>query len=349
MSSFYIGNRELKAGVPPYVVAEIGVNFDGDLDVAKASIAAAAEAGAAAAKFQTFRAEEFLADGRAIYEYKTDGGVIRETLSDMFRRLELPDEWHQLLVQHCWSHNVDFLSSPADVLTYDLLASCGVPAIKIASTELINLPLLHHASRHKIPVIVSTGMASAREIDEGLEILATNEAPPILLLHCVSLYPTPDDEANLLRLSSLIDRYKLPTGYSDHTLGADASAAAVALGAVFIEKHFTLNKGGAGPDHALSADPGELAELVRRVNRTANLMGTGNIDPGPTENEAARKYRRSIVAARAIKAGEVIDEQAITLKWPGGGLHPREAKAIIGKTAATNIGADQIIKWEDIQ
>lgn len=346
--SFIIGERELRPGSPPYVAAEIGVNFDGDLEIARRSIEAAARSGASAAKFQTFRAEEFMAGHETVYEYQTADGKIRESMLEMFKRLELPAAWHHELATHCAKHQVDFMSSAADPQSCDLLLACDVPAIKLASEDLINLPLLRHVAGRGRPVILSTGMADTDEIEVALKILTAPVAASVMLLHCVSLYPTPDAEANLIRLVSLQQRFGLPVGYSDHTIGPDAAVAAVALGAIFIEKHFTLDKAMAGPDHALSADPGELSELVTRVNRVARQLGSGAIDPGATERDARRQFRRSIVAARTIQPGERITEEMICLKRPATGLHPHEMPSLIGRVAKVLITKDAQIQLDTL-
>jgi N-acetylneuraminate synthase/N,N'-diacetyllegionaminate synthase len=345
--TFRIGDRELAPGRDPYVAAEIGVNFDGDLDKAKACVDAAVAAGAASAKFQTFRADEFMA-GDVIYEYESGAGKVRESMRDMFARLELPAAWHKELAGYCKRKQIDFMSSAADPLSCDLLVECGVPAIKIASEDLINLPLLRHVATCGLPVILSTGMADRREIEKALDTLNTGSGLPVMLLHCVSLYPTPDSEANLRRLSALAEQYGLPVGYSDHTVGPEAAVAAVGLGALFIEKHFTLNKADAGPDHSFSADPEELADLVRRVNKAAAQAGTGAIDPGAEERAARSQFRRSIVAARAIRSGECISEDMLHLKRPGTGMHPHDIHLVIGRTANKDIAKDAQISQSDL-
>ncbi|MFC1673129.1 N-acetylneuraminate synthase family protein [Pseudomonadota bacterium] len=345
---FTIGQCVLSPGQAPYVVAEIGVNFNGDMELAKQSIAAAASAGADAAKFQTFRADEFMAGSDTIYEYQSAGQTVRESMYEMFKRLELPKSWHQELRGYCNEQGVDFLSSAADTLSAGLLVEVGVPVIKLASEDLINLPLIRHVAGLKTPVILSTGMADGREIDEALDALEGNGCPSVLLLHCVSLYPTPDEDANLSRISTLRNRYGFPVGYSDHTIGADAAVAATALGAVFIEKHFTVDKALHGPDHALSADPTELSELVRRVKRVSVQIGTGVIDPAGREQAARLQFRRSIVASVDIAAGTVITGDMLHLKRPGTGLHPRELDTVIGKRAKRAIRGNQRICLDDI-
>ncbi len=289
-TDFRIGKRVLGPDCPPYIVAEIGVNHNGDFALAKKSIDAAVQAGADAAKFQTFHADEFMADRELPYEYESAEGSQRESMYEMFKRLELPDDWHKALCEHARQGGIEFLSSAADRAAVDLLVELGVPAIKLASEDLINLPLLEYVAAHPVPVILSTGMADEEEIDQAVETLASGRCTNVLLLHCVSQYPAPDCEVNLLRMQALEERYQLPVGYSDHSLGTEAAIGAVAMGAVFIEKHFTVDRTLPGPDHALSAGPTEFAGLVTAVHRAALQRGGGRVEP-----QQRRACRKAIV------------------------------------------------------
>ena len=240
--TFTMGTETLGPGRPPWIVAEIGVNHDGRLERAMDSIDAAAGAGADAVKFQTFRTEEFMADRDLRYAYRTATGVASETMFAMFKRLELPPSWHAPLRDRAAARGLTFLSSAADPASADLLVGLGVPALKIASEDLINAPLLEHVAAAGLPVILSTGMADAGEIDDAVGILERGGVRELLLLHCVSLYPTPDVQANLRRMTTLAARYGRPVGLSDHTRGSVAAVAATVAGAVMIEKHFTLDR-----------------------------------------------------------------------------------------------------------
>src|SRR5262245_16201803 len=239
MDKFRIGKRILSPDRVPYVIAEVGLNHNGDLGVAKATVDMAAACGVDAVKFQSFRAEEFIADREMTYSYKSSGRTVAENAFAMFKRLELPLAWHSELMDYCASKGVDFLSSAADPRSVDLLNELKVVAIKIASEDLINQRLLRHVGAVGLPIILSTGMADEREVDEGLETLKLAGCKEVMLLHCVSLYPTLDEEVNLRRMVGLRERYQLPVGYSDHSVGTAASIGAVALGALAIEKHFT--------------------------------------------------------------------------------------------------------------
>ena len=345
-----IGTRLLQSGAAPYVVAEIGVNHNGDLALARQIIDAAAGAGADAVKFQTFCAEEFMADRDLVYEYESDGRRNSESMYEMFKRLELPQAWHRILRDYALEKELEFLSSSADPNAIDLLVDLGVPALKIASEDLINLPLLEHAAFCRAPIILSTGMADREEIDRAIDTLRQGGCSDILLLHCTSLYPTPDEEANLNRIVGLRERYGMRVGYSDHTQGCDAAVGAVALGAVMVEKHFTLDHSLAGPDHSLSADPTELAELVTRVQRMAKQLGSPVLKPSPGEQEYARStFRRSIVAAVDIIEGTAITREMLCLKRPGTGIAPHELGLLVGKHARRGFGADEQLRWDDVE
>ena len=339
--TFDVGPIRLGPGVPPLIIAEIGVNFNGDLDLAKKSIDTAIAAGAGAVKFQTFRADEFIADPALTYTYTSQGSAVTERAFDMFKRLELKTEWHRVLMEYASSQGSIFLSSAADPTSANLLKSIGVSALKIASEDLINAPLLQHVAVLDLPVILSTGMADEWEVDRAVEIL--KPCPALLLMHCTSLYPTPPDETNLARMATLARRYGLPVGFSDHTVGSDAAAAATAMGAIVIEKHFTSDRTLPGPDHAMSADPGEMTELTERTIRISRMLGTSAISPSPGELVSRLDFRRSIVAARKILAGTVLVPADLAVKRPHTGIHPFEMDSLIGKTVQRNLAPDEQI------
>lgn len=348
-AEFRIGSRLLQPGAAPYVVAEIGVNHNGDLSLAQKMIDAAARAGADAVKFQTFRAEEFMSDRNAEYQYSSGGKQVHESMYEMFKRLELPESWHKQLQAYAHARGLEFLSSAADAHAVDLLLALNVPVLKIASEDLINLPLLEYAAHQRVPVIISTGMAEPEEIDRAVAVLRDGGCPGLMLLHCVSLYPAPDEAAHLLRIASLRDRYKTVVGYSDHTRGVVAALAAAALGVVLIEKHFTLDRTLPGPDHAFSADPAELAQMVAGVRTLAAQLGSPDITPSRAEREARRQFRRSIVAAVDIPAGTIITRDMLCLKRPGTGIPPIKLSDLIGKRSKRLISADEQIIWNEVE
>lgn len=347
---FKIGDRPLRDGMPPYIIAEIGVNHNGDLALAKTTIDAAVGTGADAVKFQTFRAEEFMSDRTFVYEYQSGGERVSESMFEMFKRLELPESWHAELQNYARENGVEFLSSVADPQSADLLASLGAPALKIASEDLINLPLLEHVANLGIPVILSTGMADKMEIDQAMECLASGGSTDILLLHCVSLYPTPYEEANLQRMVSLRERYGVPVGYSDHTVGWEAAMVAASLGAVLVEKHFTLDRSLEGPDHAMSADPGQLAQLVSSVRKAAQLLGCSDLMPSAEEQRTVRQqFRRSVVAAVPIPAHAIVNRDMLCLKRPGKGIPPSDLQNLVGKRTRRPFEIDEPLRWEDLE
>ena len=332
---------------PPYVIAEVGVNHNGDLDLAVRSIEAAAECGADAVKFQSFSAAEFMADRELTYSYPTPEGVVTENMFGMFERLELPAPWHGVLQKACRENGVDFLSSAADTQAADLLHSLGVPAIKLSSEDMINYPLLRHVAGLGTPVLLSTGMGDQREVDDAVSLFRSARTP-LILLHCVSLYPTPPSEANLLRMRGLAERYRVPVGYSDHTTGITASVVATTLGAKVIEKHFTLDRGLVGPDHELSADPDELRRLVSAIREVHMALGSDAIQPSNGEKDSRVLFRRSVVAAREIEAGESLHRDDLALKRPGTGLHPREMESLIGRKTKKHLNRDARITLDDL-
>lgn len=348
-STFRIGQRVLRSGSAPYVVAEIGINHNGDLSLAKRTVDAAARAGADAVKFQTFRAEEFMADREFTYEYESGGRRVRESMYDMFKRLELPESWHRELQIYARTKGLEFLSSAADPISADLLIALGTPALKIASEDLINLPLLKYVAGRRMPVILSTGMADQAEIDQAVTILKSGGCKDLLLLHCVSLYPTSDEETNLLRMVALREQYGTLVGFSDHTLGYEAAIGAVALGAVLIEKHFTLDRALPGPDHTLSSDPAELVGLVAGVRRVAKQLGSRDLLPSHGEQVARQQFRRSVVAAVNIPEGATIAREMLCLKRPGTGIPPCEMDRLIGRRTQRGFRADEQLQWADVR
>jgi sialic acid synthase SpsE len=331
----------------PYIIAEIGVNHDGDLGRARRSIESAAAAGVDAVKFQTFRADEFMADRDHTYEYKAGDTIVHESMYGMFKRLELPSNWHGPLRDYACESGVDFLSSAADPQSVDLLVKLGVAAIKLASEDLINLPLLEYVAGTGWPVLLSTGMADEGEVDRAVRVLR-GRVPELLLLHCVSLYPTPDAEVNLCRMTALAKRTGLQIGYSDHSHGIEAAVGAVALGARVIEKHFTIDRSLPGPDHALSADPREMADLVRACRRVAAMRGEPKVEPSAGEYQARRDFRRSIVAAADLAADTVLTSAHLSLKRPGTGIHPFRVEELLGRRLSIPLARDEQVTLEHL-
>ncbi len=334
---------------PVYVVAEISVNFNGSLDLAKELIEAAAQNGANAVKFQSFKAEEFVQNENLLYTYtEADGKKVTESQLDLFRRLELSEKWHPVLQNYTKQFGIEFFSSAADRSAVDLLTKLQVPVLKLASEDLINVALLEYISTAGHPVFLSTGMAAKDEIDIALSILQAEPTSKIALLHCVSCYPAPLDELNLREISSLHETYNLPVGFSDHSDGTEAAPIAVALGARLIEKHFTLSKSLPGPDHRFSADPSEFREMVSRIRDTEVMLGRGEIGFSPCEAKGRQDFRRSIVANDNLKEGTVLQENHLAYKRPGKGLKPYERGDVLGRKLKRDLQKDECIACSDL-
>lgn len=341
-----VGGRRIGPGQPCFVIAEAGVNHNGDVGLAKRLIDAAAEAQADAVKFQTFRAERTISRGapKAAYQLQTTG--TGESQLGMVRRLELPAEAFRELQAHSRARGLVFLSTPFDEESVDLLDALGVPAFKIASGEVTNLLLVEYVARKGKPVLLSTGMSSLDEVAEAVQAIRRAGQGRLALLHCVSNYPARPADANLRAMRTLAEAFDVPVGYSDHTLGTEVALAAVALGACVLEKHLTLDKTLAGPDHRASATPQELAGLVRGVRTVESALGSGRKEPASSEREVAAVARRSLVAARDIGAGRTITEELIVLKRPGTGLAPAARAQLLGKRAKVDIPTDTVLTWE---
>ena len=320
----------------PYLIAEIGVNHNGSLPLALKSIEQAAKSGADAVKFQMFNTEEFMSDKKINYKYKTKKGFKSENMFKMFKRLEFSDKWLKKILYTCKKHKVDFLSSVADIKTADLVNRLKVKAIKLSSEDLINYPLVEYVASLRRKTILSTGMADENEIKRAIGYFKKFKTP-FILLHCVSVYPTPDEETNLLRMVSLSKKFKTQVGFSDHTIGIQASIAAVILGAAVIEKHFTLSKNLVGPDHQLSMDPKEFKSLHDNVKKAQIILGNKSILPSKTEKKTKKIFRRSVTALKNIKKGEKYSKYNICLKRPANGLHPKYLNFLLGKKAKINI------------
>lgn len=327
------------------IIAEAGVNHNGDLALAKQLVDAAAAAGADFVKFQTFKAERLVTRDAAKAEYQKATSGAHESQFDMIRRLELSDTMHRELIAHCAARGIAFLSTAFDVESLDLLAGFGLPLVKIPSGEITNLPYLRHVGRMGLPVVISTGMAVLDEVGEALAVLAAAGTPRerVTVLHCTTEYPTPMAEVNLNAMRTIRDTFGVSVGYSDHTPGIEVAIAAAALGASVIEKHFTLDRGLPGPDHQASLEPEELSEMVAAIRNIEAALGDGIKRPTPSELRNRPVARKSIVAARPIAAGEVLTVENLTVKRPGTGVSPMRWDEILGTTAARDYRADEAI------
>jgi N-acetylneuraminate synthase len=351
-----------------FIIAEAGVNHNGSLDMARRLVDAAAQAGADAVKFQTFRAADLVTASARKAPYQVTGGGSAESQLEMLRRLELDMDSHSGLAQACRNQGVEFMSTPFDLGSLELLLCLGVNRIKMASGELTNAPLLLRAAQSQKPVILSTGMSTLDEIRDALAVLAfgytgtghpgrevfrdayqTEEGQAALrervtLLHCTSAYPAPFREVSLRTMSTLRAEFGVPVGISDHTEGTAVPVAAAALGAIVIEKHLTLDRAMAGPDHRASLEPKEFAFMVRSIREAEDALGTPAKVVSQGEQVNRPTARRSIVAAAAISAGEAFSELNIAIKRPGTGLSPMLYWDVIGKRATRAYEPDEAIE-----
>lgn len=327
----------------PFIIAEAGVNHDGDLAAALQLVAAAARAGADAVKFQAFRADKLVSTDAAACDYQR-GHADATTQHAMLRKLELPRAAFEQLKRAADDAGIAFLATPFDADQLAMLVDLGVPALKLASTDITNVPLLAAAARSGLPVIASTGAADLDEVRRAVAVLSESTAAPVLM-HCVSRYPTPFSDANLSAIATLKREFGLPVGYSDHTREVSTGALAVAAGAVLLEKHLTLDRAAPGPDHFFSLTPDDFAAYVLAARETATALGDGRIACDPGQQEVRRLARRSIVAAAFIRRGERLDEARLDVQRPGGGIDPIHWPALVGRTAATDIAPGTRLDW----
>lgn len=318
------------------------------MDLAFRLIDAAKASGADAVKFQTFRADLLAtrSSHKAPYQERTTAGT--ESQFEMLQRLELDAPAHRRLIDYCRQIGIQFLSSPFDMESADLLAAMNVPMFKIPSGEITNFPLLEHVARKGRPIILSTGMSNLGEVEEAVGVLRNAGATNLTLLHCVTEYPAPYDEVNLRAMHTLRSAFGLPVGYSDHTPGIEIAVAAAALGAAVIEKHFTLDRSLPGPDHAASLESSELKDMVTAIRHVEAALGTGIKAPVPCELPNITVARKSIVAARPLLAGHQLGAVDLEIKRPGNGLAPKFLPSLIGRTLRSALAKDQIICWNHL-
>ncbi len=327
-----------------YIIAEAGVNHNGSLEMAKEMARVAKECGASAVKYQTAVPELVISKfaQKADYQKQTTGEG--ESQLEMVRKLHFGFEAHKELKEYCDSIGIQYLSAPFDLPSVEFLAGLGLPYMKVPSGEITNLPLLEAVGRAKMPVILSTGMSVMSEIEDALSILEESGCPEVVLLHCNTEYPTPYEDANLMAMLDLNEQFGLPVGLSDHTNGWECDVAAAALGAVVIEKHFTLDKSLPGPDQQASLDPAELTAMVTAVRNIEKAMGgTGKV-VSPSEAKNKPIARKSIVAAKPIRQGEVFTAENLTTKRPGDGISPMRWYEVLGKAAPCDFEEDEPIR-----
>ena len=324
------------------------MNHNGSLDLALRLADAAKASGADAVKFQTFRADLIATRSahKAPYQERTTAHA--ESQFEMLQRLELDAAAHRCLIDHCRQIGIQFLSSPFDAQSADLLATMDVPLYKVPSGEITNLPFLKHLARKGRPLILSTGMSTLGEVEEAVNVLQAAGASKLTLLHCVTEYPAPYAEVNLRAMHTLKCAFGLPVGYSDHTPGIDIAIAAVAMGAEVIEKHLTLDRSLPGPDHAASLEPSELQQMVVAIRHVEAALGTGIKAPAPCELPNLSVARKSVVAARLLPAGHQLRIGDLDIKRPGNGLAPKLLPELIGRTLRAGLAKDEIISWDHL-
>lgn len=328
-----------------FIIAEAGVNHNGSVELAKKLIDAAVEAKADAVKFQTFKAEKLVSKKAKKASYQKETTDKNESQFDMIKKLELDIETHKELMTYCRQKNIMFLSTPFDIESIDMLDSLGLEIFKIPSGEITNLPYLRHIGRLNKKVILSTGMADIGEIEDALNVLtkAGTKKRDITVLHANTQYPTPMEDVNLKAMTTIGRTFDIAYGYSDHTLGIEVDIAAVALGASAIEKHFTLDKSMQGPDHKASLEPHELKAMVKAIRNIEKAIGNGIKKPSKSEKKNIHVARKSIVASRDIKKGEIFDEANITTKRAGKGISPMRWDEVLGSVALKNYREDEPI------
>lgn len=327
-----------------FIIAEAGVNHNGDMKLAKKLVDAAKSAGADAVKFQTFKAECLVSKTAQKAEYQKQAAEAEESQLEMLKKLELTYSGFKELKEYCAQKGIVFLSTAFDLDSIDFLESLEIPIFKVPSGEITNLPYLIKIAGTGKPVILSTGMSDLEEVEWALKVLRENGAGAITLLHCNTQYPTPFENANLLAMPALKERFGVAVGYSDHTLGIEAPIAAVALGAAVIEKHFTLDKNLEGPDHKASLDPQELTAMVTSIRNIEAALGDGIKKPSASEMLNKPAARKSIVAKRNIAKGEIFTENNLTIKRPGNGISPMRWFEVLGTSAARDFCEDELIE-----
>jgi sialic acid synthase SpsE len=346
-ASFEIGGRPVGAGHPTYVIAEAGANHNRDLAIARELIDVAAEAGADAIKFQTY-------SGESLYSSKTPGFEYLAPISgdkppsELLEEIALPREWQEGLRDHAVERGIAFFSSPFDEQAVAELDALGVPAMKIASFEIVDPVLIAAAARTGRPLLISTGMATLGEIEDALRDASAAGATEVGLMQCTSVYPAPAERANLRAMETMRAAFGLPVGLSDHTTGIAAPIAAAALGAAFVEKHFTLDRTMEGPDHPFALEPDELKAMVAGVREAQAALGDGQ-KRGPSPEEEQEMYglaRRSLIVVGDHPAGTVLTEEMLTRKRPGFGIAPRDLEKVLGRSLRVAVEHDDVLTWE---
>lgn len=351
MNDLKIGNFEIKEHSKVFIIAEAGVNHNGQLDLALKLIDAAASAGADAVKFQTFKAEEVVTEEgeMASYQEKNIGKNLSQR--EMLKTLELPEEFYPKIIQRCQEKNILFMSTPhGGKKSVDFLESLELEVYKIGSGDLTNYILLNKVAKTGKPIILSSGMATLDEVKEAIQFIRSKGNDQIAILHCTTNYPCPPEEVNLLAMKTMMEELDVPVGFSDHTQGNQAAIIAATLGMAIYECHFTLDKTLPGPDHVASAEPEELKSRIEAIRAATTILGNATKKPNPSELKSMVKVaRRSIVAGRDLAQGEILSEDDLEAKRPGDGISPTQYENFIGKRLKVGLKKDQKIQQTDIE
>ncbi|GBE39914.1 N,N'-diacetyllegionaminic acid synthase [bacterium BMS3Bbin08] len=331
-----------------FIIAEAGVNHNGSIEIAKKLIDAAVDARADAVKFQTFKTELLISSHAKKSEYQKKSTPKKESLYVMLKRLELSFEQHKGLNAYAKEKGIIFLSTPFDNESVDLLNKLRIPLFKISSGDITNLPFLKYIAKKNKPIILSTGRSTIKEVREAVNTISRAGNGQITLLHCVSNYPASYKDLNLRAIQTLKKSFKIPVGFSDHSLGIEASIAAVAMGASVIEKHITLDRNMKGPDHKASLEPHELKALVSAVRNVESAIGHGLKEPAKSELKDIKKVRKGLFSRVYIPKGSKLKQEMLVIKRPAAGVEPKHLNKIIGRTVLRNIKEDSPIKWEMI-
>ncbi len=349
MKTFEIDGKKIGEGCDPFIIAEAGINHNGDMELAKKMVIAAKECNVDAVKFQTFYARDFVQDLSVTYTYKSRGKIITEPIIDMFERTEFTaDEWRELK-EFCDKQGILFLSTAGNVSDLELLLSIGVSAVKVGSDDFVNTPLIRRYAQENIPLLLSCGMATEEEIDLTMLESRLNSDKEGCLFLCTSQYPTPPEDVNIRKLITLQTKYpNLVVGLSDHTQGSTAACMAVALGAKIFEKHFTLDHSLPGPDHWFSELPEGLRIWADSIREAHIMLGSKELKPTDAEVRQRSEYHRSVTTTNEICVGDYFTEENLCMRRPGNGIQAKYWDSIIGKKAKNAIKKNAQLSWEDI-
>ena len=343
---FEVGGHGLGLREPAYLIAEVGANHNRDLSIARGMIDVAADAGANAVKFQTYSGERIYSTKAPKFEYLKE--ISDRSPAELLEEISLPREWQPELAAYARERQIDFFSSPFDHEAVDELAALEVPAMKIASFEIVDLPLIEKAASTGIPLVISTGMATLGEIEEALVAAARGGGRQVALMQCTSVYPAPAARVNLRAMDTMREAFGVPVGLSDHTEGINVAVAAAARGAALIEKHFTLDRGQSGPDHPFAIEPGELRVMIAGIREAEAALGDGR-KTGPSPEEAGEMFqnaRRSLIVVGDHPAGTKLGREMLAVKRPGFGVAPRELERVLGRRLQRDVEHDEVLTWD---